>query len=167
MTAAAGAGRLFLRRLRFDPGPALAMLALVAVTCFVFAALPRLANNVADEGLRYMVSNSPTASRNVRVVETERVPVAAGADPLAAVAERSARSEEGLPPLLQDLIAGSTFVVRSPRHVLQGDVESSASAPGVSVPGLTPRGLTRYLAIRLQSGVDGHIRLVSGRLPRA
>jgi len=167
VTAAAGAARLFLRRLRFDPGPALAMLVLVAATCFVFAALPRLANNVADDGLRYMVSNSPTPSRNVRVVETDRLPVASGADPLAAVADRSARSQEGLPPLLQELIVGSTFVVRSPRHVLQGDVESSAATPGVSVPGLTPRGLTRYLAIRLQSGAGAHIRLVSGRLPRA
>jgi putative ABC transport system permease protein len=165
--ALGGGARLFLRRLRLEPGPPLAMLALVGATCFVFAALPRLANTFADDGLRYMVSNSPTATRNLRVLEMDRLPVSDGADPLGAVADRTAQSKGGLPPVVRELIVGSEFVIRSPRHILQGDVEASAAAPGVSVPGLSPRGLTRYLTVRVQSGVEPHLRLVSGRFPRA
>ena len=152
MTAAVGAARLFLQRVRFDPGPALAILALVGATCFVFAALPRLANGFADDGLRYMVSQSPVASRNVRTLETDRVAS------LESVAERAQRSEQELPPELRALAGGSTFLVRSPRYLLQSDAEAASA---------TNRGLVRYLSLRLHSGIRSHIRVLEGKLPRA
>ena len=55
ITAALGGAQLFLRRLRLEPGPPLTMFALLALSCFLFAALPRLFNDIADDGLRYMV----------------------------------------------------------------------------------------------------------------
>ena len=152
MTAAVGAARLFLQRVRFDPGPPLAILALVGATCFVFAAVPRLANGFADDGLRYMVAQSPVAARNVRTLETDRV------ESVEAVAERAGRSERELPPELRALAGGSTFVVRSPRYLLQSDAAAASS---------TNRGLVRYLSLRLHSGIGQHIRVLEGRLPRA
>jgi putative ABC transport system permease protein len=164
--ALGGGARLFLRRLRLEPGPPLTMLALLGVTCFLFAALPRLFNTVADDGLRYMVSNSPTAARNVRVLEWDRLPAGSAADPLATVAEGAARSRQALPPSLRELVAESTFVVRSARYVFQPDVEASAQRPGPSTPVAAP-GLFRYLTVVAHSGVRPHIRLVAGRMPVA
>jgi len=150
VTAAVGAARLFLQRVRFDPGPALAILALVGATCFVFAALPRLANGFADDGLRYTIAESAVGSRNVRTLETARV------ERLSAVAARAQRSEEELPAAIGELLSALTFVVQSPRYLLQRDTQSASA---------THRGLIRYLSLRLHSGIGPHVRVVKGRLP--
>ena len=152
MTAAAGAARLFLQRVRFDPGPPLAILALVGATCFVFAALPRLFNGFADDGLRYTVRQSPVSSKNVRTIETARV------ETLTDVATRAQRSEQALPPQIGELVSASTFVAQGPRYLLQDDTASL---------GPVRRGLIRYVSLRLHNGVRPHIRLLRGRFPRA
>jgi putative ABC transport system permease protein len=162
--AAIGSAQLFLRRVRIEPGPPLTMLALLAATCFVFAALPRLFNNVADDGLRYTVSQTPTAARNVRVLERGRLPAHSGSDPLAAVAEAAARSRQALPPPLGDLAVASTVVVRSPGYSFQPDVEASAPAAGPFNLRNVP-GLFRNLTVAVHGGVEPHIRLVAGRMP--
>jgi putative ABC transport system permease protein len=144
----AGSTWLVLRRLRFEPAPALTMFVLVVATCFLFAALPRLFNTFADDGLRYSVGHAPLSARNVREVEENRVAVGA-ADPLALVASRAARSQQALPESLRRLIARQTFVVRSTRYY------AARSAPSV----------TRFLTLSVQSGASSHIRLVAGRLP--
>jgi putative ABC transport system permease protein len=77
------------------------------------------------------------------------------ADPLPAVADRAAHLQEALPRSLGELIGRRTFVVRSPRYVLQPDGKATALV----------QGLTRYLTIRLQSSIRPHVRLVAGRLP--
>ena len=145
---------LFLRRLRLQPGAPLAMFALVGATCFLFAALPRLYNSFADDSLRYHVARAAPLARNVVALQWGQLASRDGADPLLAVADRAARVQETLPPSVGALIGGRAYVVRSPRYVLQ---------PGGQA-GDFP-GLTRYLTVRVQSGVDPHIRLVAGRLP--
>ena len=154
-TAALAATWLFLRRLRFDPAPPLAMLVLVGVTCFLFAALPRLANDFADDGLRYTVDRAAPLARNVRVVETGRFPASGDADQLAVLAGRAARSERGLPRPLRELIARRTVLARSPQFAFQPGAPSVPDVPG----------LVRFLALRVHSGIQPHIRLVAGRLP--
>jgi putative ABC transport system permease protein len=161
---ALGGSRLFLRRLRLEPVPPLAMFALVGSTCFLFAALPRLANNIADRGLRYTVAEAPTEARNIRVLDADRIAARGGADPEATVADAAARSEQALPESLRKVIGASTFVVRSPRYVLQQDVPSSPPV-GASTVGATAPGVFRYLTVRVQSDVRPHIRLVAGRMP--
>ena len=164
--AAFGSARLFLRRLRLEPGPPLTMLALLGITCFLFAALPRLGNTVADDGLRYTVRNSPTASRNVRVLDRERLPVADGAAPLATVANAAERSRQALPPSLRDLAVDSTFVVRSPQYFFQPDVEGAVQSLLPVGPGAgTVPGLYRHLTVAVHSDIGSRIRLVAGRMP--
>jgi putative ABC transport system permease protein len=149
-----GAARLFLRRLRLEPGAPFAIVALVGVTCCVFAALPRLLNDFADDGLRYEVANAAPLARNVQALEWGRVR-AGRAGPLEAVADRTARVQESLPPSLRDLIGERTFVVRSPQYVLEPERSGIPAVPG----------LARYLTLRVQRGVRPHLRLVAGRLP--
>ena len=145
--------RLILRRLRLERASPLAMLALVGVTCFLFAALPRLLNDFADDGLRFEVAHAAPLARNVRALEWGRID--GGEDPLPAVAARAARLQQTLPKTLRDLIGDRTFLVRSTRYALQ---TGPSSLPAVG-------GLSRYLTMRLQSGVSPHVRLVAGRLP--
>ncbi len=152
-----GGASLFLRRLRFEPGTPLTMFVLVAGTCFVFAALPRLFDAFADDGLRYAVAHAKPLARNVRAFDAGRVPAAGGTAPLAQVAGNAGLLEQELPPSLRKLVAGRTFVVQSSRYILQADRPRIRSG----------RGLFRYLTLDLQSGVRPHIRLAAGRLPRA
>lgn len=146
---------LFLHRLRRDPGVPLAMFVLVGATCFLFAALPRLFNDFADDGLRYHVAHAAPFARNVRAFDWGRLARSGGADPLPAVADRATDLQQALPQSLRELIGSRAFVVRSPRYLLQPDGKAIASVPG----------LTRYLTIRVQSGVRPNLRLVAGRLP--
>jgi putative ABC transport system permease protein len=155
-TTFGGAARLLFRRLRLEPGAPLAMLVLVSATCFLFAALPRLFNNFADDGLRYEVVHAAPLARNVHALEWGRLDSSGRARPLQAVADRAARMQQALPPSLRGLIGERAFVVRSPRYVLEPD--------GDAIPAVA--GLTRYLTIHLQSGVRPHLRLIAGRLPR-
>jgi putative ABC transport system permease protein len=150
----AGGTRLFLRRLRLQPGAPLAMVALVGTTCFLFAALPRLFNSFADDSLRYQVAQAAPLARNVLALQWNRLPGSGGAEPLIAVGDRAERLQGALPPSLRELIAERAFVVRSPRYVLRQDPQANVDP-----------GLTRYLNFRVQSGVDPHLRLVSGRFP--
>ncbi len=166
LSAALGGAQLFLRRVRLDPVPALAMLALLALTCFIFAALPRLFNDVSDDGLRYMVQAAPIENRNLRQLETRRLPAGAVSDQLAPVVDRAARSRSELPASLRDAIRESTVVVRTPRYIFQPDAEDSAPTQGASTPGAAP-GLIRYLTFRAQDGIASQVKVVKGRLPRA
>jgi hypothetical protein len=150
ISAAFGGAQLFLRRLRLDPVPPLTMLALLALTCFLFASLPRLFNDVADDGLRYMVGEATVDNRNVRMLETGRIPAGPTSRSLELVAERAARSRDELPAALRDGVVESSFVVQTPRYVLQVDAEASAPRPGATTPGAAP-GLIRYLTLRAQA----------------
>ena len=150
-----GGAPLFLRRLRREPGVPLAMFVLVGVTCFLFAALPRLFNGFADDGLRYRVAHAAPFTRNILALDWGRLARSGGADPLPAVADRAAHLQEALPRSLRELIGRRAFVVGSPRYLLQPDGKATSSVPG----------LTRYLTLRVQSGVRPHLRLVAGRLP--
>jgi putative ABC transport system permease protein len=164
VTAALGGAQLFLRRLRLEPGPPLTMLALLAFTCFLFAALPRLFNDIADDGLRYMVEEATVDARNVKTIRTGRIEAGPASRPLGFVAESADQARDGLPPALRSGVVESTFVVRSARYIFQPDavvtVPQGATTPGAQ------RGLIRYLTLRAQPEVDTHVRIIAGRFPR-
>ena len=165
VAVALGGAQLFLRRLRLDPGPPLTMAALLALTCFLFAALPRLFNEVADDGLRYMVEEAPVDGRNIRLLETGRTPAGPESDPLTGVAERAEAARQELPESLRQAVVDSTFVVRTPRYIFQPDASVGAPQQGARTPG-AQRGLIRYLTFRAQPGMQPHLRIARGRLPR-
>jgi putative ABC transport system permease protein len=165
ISAALGALQLFLRRLRLEPGPPLTMAALLALTCFLFASLPRLFNDVADDGLRYTVDQGLVLQRNVRLLETGRLPAGPVSRPLGAVAERAVRSRDDLPAALREAVVESTFVVRTPRYTFEPDTQALVPRRGTFTPG-EEEGLTRYLTLRAQEAVEPRLRVLSGRLPR-
>ena len=164
ISAALGGAQLFLRRLRLEPGPPLTLFGLLALSCFLFAALPRLFNDTADDGLRYMVEEATVDARNVRMLRTGRIEPGPASRPLGLVAERTERARDELPPALRSAVVESTSVVRSPRYIFQPDavvtVPQGATTPGAQ------RGLIRYLTLRAQPDVADHVRIVAGRFPR-
>jgi putative ABC transport system permease protein len=141
---------LFLRRLRLEPASALTMFVLVAGTCFLFAALPRLFNAFADDGLRFAAGHAAPVARQVRVTDTARVPPAG-------VESHVASTARALPQSLRDIIQPQGFVVGSPLYILDADRR----------PAGLRQGIFRYLSLRFQPGATKHIRLVAGRLPAA
>lgn len=165
ISAALGGLELFLRRVRLEPAPPLAMFALIALTCFLFASLPRLFNDVADDGLRYMVDRADVASRNVRVVENGRIAAGPASSPLSGIAERASRSRSELPAALAGAVAESSTVVRTQQYIFQRDTAALVPRQGITTPG-AERGLFRYLNLRTEQGAESRLRVVRGRLPR-
>lgn len=147
----AGGASLLGRRLRLDPGPALTMLVLVAATSFLFAALPRLFNDFADDGLRYTIARAPFGERNPSFVEAGRIPASASRDPLANLAARTTQAQhEVLPAALDELVDGHAVVIRSPMY----------SAPPAD-------GIAPFVTLRVPAaGFEDNIRVVAGRLPK-
>ena len=140
LAMAAGGASLLARRLRLDPGPALTMLVLVAATSFLFAALPRLFNGFADDGLRYTIAQAPFGERNPSFAEAGRIPASASGDPLANVVARTGQAQhEVLPAALDELVDRHAVVVRSPMYSAPA---SDGIAPFVTlrVPGRRLRG---------------------------
>jgi len=148
--ALAGGLTLFLRRLRLEPASALTMFVLVGGTCFLFAALPRLFNAFADDGLRFAVAHAAPVARQVRVTDTARVPDGS-------VEAKVAATKRALPASLQELVRPQGFVIGSPLYLLEADRRPT---------GLR-QGIFRYLSLRVQPGATNHVRLVRGRFPTA
>ena len=149
-SALAGGLTLFLRRLRLEPMSALTMFVLVAGATFLFAALPRLFNQFADDGLRFAVEHAAAPARQVRVTDTGRVPDGR-------VDAHAAASQQVLPASLRALIDRQGFVVTSPLFILEADRRPTG----------TSSGTFRFVTLRHQPGVRPHVRLVAGRFPGA
>ena len=149
-SALAGGLTLFLRRLRLEPMSALTMFVLVAGATFLFAALPRLFNQFADDGLRFAVEHAAAPARQVRVTDAARVPDGG-------VEAHAAASQQVLPASLRTLIDRQGFVVTSPLFILEADRSPTG----------TSSGTFRFVTLRHQPGVRPHVRLVAGRFPGA
>ena len=128
------------------------MLVLVAATSFLFAALPRLFNEFADDGLRYTIAQAPFGERNPSFAEAGRIPASASGDPLANVVARTGQAQhEVLPAALDELVDRHAVVVRSPMYA------APASA-----------GIAPFVTLRVPAaGFEDAVRVVAGRLPRA
>jgi putative ABC transport system permease protein len=152
---AVAAGAL-VRRLRADRPVVLGVLAVVAATSFVLAAMPRLAARTADDGLRDAVARATAAERNVEISEARRIPAGGEGEPLASVAARGQALEGEFGPALRDVVDARTFAFDLPRMIV------------FDVPGKeAPRSTTRYLTVGYASEAERHVELVAGRLPRA
>ena len=135
-----------LRRLRDDRLAAAGLIALVAITGFVFAVAPRLFVREADRALRDEVAATPAAVRNLQLIQERRIGQASG-DPLGAVDQSGADLELQIPPAVRGLIVGRTYTADTPRW----------RTTGPTTPSL--------VTMRFQQGIADRIAYRSGAAP--
>jgi len=141
------AAGLLLRRLRTEPGVITLLFVLVAGTSFLFAAAPRLFNQVSDEALRYEVGNAAPAQRNLQLALASTL----SAGPRGGISGPTSYGtalKHQFPTTLQDLVAARTLVVTTARFSLPD-----------------PPEFTTYLTLRYQDGMTNATELVEGRWP--
>lgn len=141
------AAALLLRRVRGELGIVLLIFLLVAGTSFVFAAAPRLFNQVSVDGLRYAGRSATVEQRNLSL--TTAAPFTPG--PKGGVSGVRARGDAlaaQFPASVDALITARTLRVTTVRF---------------NVPD-PPRYDTR-LSLRYQDGLRDATRLVAGRWP--
>lgn len=142
------AAGVLLRRLRSDVTLVVLLVALVALTGFVFAAAPRLFNRVADDALRHAVDNATYAERNLNLDMASAIePGPAGS--VGGVRDAGDELAQRFPPALAALISERTLRITAVRFLVQD----------------TPIGVL-HLSLRYQDGMDTATRLVAGRWPR-
>jgi putative ABC transport system permease protein len=142
-----------LRRLQVEKTLMLTILAVVFVTSLVVTALPRLYNQMSDDGLVYDVENASTFGRNLNAVVNTRIP-AGQSDTFAPVEQVGDDFLGDLPVSIQDVVVDSNWVFDSARHEV------------TDVPGAPVFGSDRFMRLRYQSEIEDHIRLLSGELPQ-
>jgi putative ABC transport system permease protein len=145
---------LILRRLRVQRVAAAALAALVLVTAFVFAAVPRLYNRMSDDGLRYQMRTAPAAVVNLAMLQ-QRAPAVGGSDALDVVDAEGSSFVDNLPAPLRKLIGDRQVAIDSTEFSTQ------------LVSAAQPLDFPLFLKLRHQSGVAGQIRISDGRLPAA
>jgi len=144
-----------LHRLRIERDLAAVIIGIVLITTFVFASIPRLFNDMADDGLQHAVTTATPNGRNLVMSRASIIPGDAGDDPFTRVEQEGANFQKTLAPSINDVIDDRAFLVDTARHI----VVDSPETPDFPFP--------RYLTLRYQSQINDHIELVSGRMPAA
>ena len=141
------AAGLLLRRLRNERGIAALLFVVVAATCFLFAAAPRMFNEASDGGLRAVVRAATPVQRNVTLAEVATSTTHIGPS-VAAVRAEGDRLAGQLPPALTALIA-----------------ERSVRITSLLFAVTQPPSYETSIALRYQDGLAQASRLVAGRWP--
>jgi putative ABC transport system permease protein len=139
---------LFLRRLRAEAAPSLAMAALVLVTAFLFGAAPGFLASTGDDALRSTVASHRAADRNVELVEQTRICACDGADPLADAEAEGERLQAEVPDRLRSAIVDRVLAVDTTRWYV-----------------VEPQHTQAVLTIRFEPRAVDHLTIVAGRLP--
>jgi putative ABC transport system permease protein len=143
-----------LRRLRTEWSLTATVFGLVLLSTFVFAAIPRLFNEMSDDGLEAAVRGAAPISRNLEVSHGTVIPPGDAGQEFAPVGREGAAFLEDLPEELQSIIGDSSFLIDLPLH----DV--------VDPPDVAPFPLPRYLTLRYHEEFEQHLDLTQGRLPQ-
>ncbi len=140
--------RSALLRLREERLAGLGLALLVLITAFVFATAPRALDAAGDRVLRDEVAAAGLDARNIVFVEEARIPASGGPDgPLESVDERGAELAARLPTAVREVAPDGGWQVETGRHQIDDRAEPY------------------FLRLRLQEGIDDHIRYVAGRPP--
>jgi len=142
-----------LRRLQVEKTLMLTILAVVFVTSLVVTALPRLYNQMSDDGLVYDIENASTFGRNLNAVVNTRIPAGQN-DTFAPVEAAGTDFLDSLPESIQHVVVDTNWVFESARYEV------------ADVPGTPAFGSDRFMRLRYQSEIDDHINLLSGALPQ-
>jgi len=146
--------RVLLRRLRGERDLIAVVAGVVLVTTFVFAAIPMLFNDMADDGLAHSVTTANPLMRNMQMTQPGRIPAATdGDDPFAGVQQEGEEFREELAPSIQQVLDTSNYVIDTPRY----RVFETPDATGFPFP--------RYITMRYHEGVDAHLTLIAGAMP--
>ncbi|MGH2407363.1 MAG: FtsX-like permease family protein [Candidatus Limnocylindrales bacterium] len=144
-----------LRRLPAERAAAAGFAALLFLTALCFATAPRVAEHVADTALHQELAAAPSVERNVTIIETasgfrgrQDNPAAPALDTVDQVRAAGLGLQSAFPPVIAALVQDRRFVVDSSIW----DVTAGA-------------GNSSQLALRIQEGVEDHLRLVKGRWP--
>ncbi|HEX5164467.1 MAG TPA: FtsX-like permease family protein [Thermomicrobiales bacterium] len=147
--------RALLRRLRAERDLLAVVVGVVLVTTFVFAAIPRLFNEMADDGLAHAVTTSNPLMRNLQMTQPGRIEVAkSGDDPFALVDQVGQEFQDGLAPSIQQIIGDRKFVIDTPRYRV------------FQTPGVQEYPFPRYITMRYHQDVDPHLTLIAGHMPQ-
>ena len=146
--------RAILRRLRAERDLIAVVVGIVLVTTFVFAAIPRLFNEMADDGLAHAVTSANPLMRNLQMTQPGRIAVATeGDDPFANVKQEGAEFREELAPAVQRIIGNSNYLIDTPRYRV------------FETPGTAAYPFPRYITMRYQEGIDPRLTMVAGAMP--
>jgi putative ABC transport system permease protein len=138
---------LWSRGLRSEPARSLGVAVLVLVTVLIASSVPRVLARASDDSLHGEVASAASPVRNLELVQDGRIE-AGDSDPLRLVDTAGIALESRFPAPLPAVIASDSAVVDTPLW------HPSAGTP-----------LDSVLNLRIQEGVDAHLRLDAGRLP--
>jgi putative ABC transport system permease protein len=139
------AAGFLLRRLRAEVGVVAILVALVALTSFLFAGAPRLFNHAADAALIDQLRSASVTDRNIQLSSTSVSPTDGSLD---AVDRLGATYQSALPESIAGLVTQRRFSITSPRFVLP-----------------EPPRYRTYISLSYQDGLEEAIRMVAGRMP--
>lgn len=149
-TAAVGT---ILRRLRGETTLLATILLVVLLTSLFLSALPRLFNQMSDDGLVYDIENASTLARNLNAsILTQLEPEPEGV--FAHVEQARDDFLNDLPESIQNVIVDSNWIFDSPRYAVS------------DVPGTPAFPIERYMRFRYQSEINDNINLIAGELPQ-
>jgi putative ABC transport system permease protein len=140
-------------RLRAGRAGALATFALVLVTAFLAAAVPRTVDRYQDQALRQAVAHARPQDRGLDLSATD-----------------SSGAGDSLLPSSGDMVE-QTFreLVRSPIHLASSGpvygarTSKESPSPDPQLPRTSP--LPPAASLVAQAGLDSHVRVVNGRMP--
>ncbi|HEX7103322.1 MAG TPA: hypothetical protein VF201_11810, partial [Nitrolancea sp.] len=142
----------FLRRIRAERPQAGAIVAMVLVTSLIFATVPRLFNQMSDDGLRYAIRNSPVYAHNIVMTRGDRIQGGSGDNVFQPIVDAGNQFQQSLAPSIQSVIGHTDFLVDSVRYQ-------------VFDPNASANGFYRFITLRYQNQIDQHITLLQGRMP--
>ena len=142
-----------LRRLRVERELVAVVVSAVLLTTLVFAAIPRMFNRMADDGLAYAVEGASPVSRNIVARQVELIEPGPASDLFGPVSTAGAEFRAGLAPSIQRIVGEPSFVVDSVRFAV------------ADIPGQPAFPFPRFVTLRYQQDIEQHLTLVDGRMP--
>lgn len=142
-----------MRRVQVETALLITILLVVFVASVVVTALPRLYNQMSDDGLVYDIENAGTYSRNLSAIINSRIPAGTN-ETFEPIYQTGNDFLAGLPTSVQNVVVDSNWVFDSPRYIVS------------DVPGLPEFSSPRFMRMRYQSEINDNIDVIAGELPQ-
>jgi len=142
-----------LRRLRAERELVAVILVAVLLSTLVFAAIPRMFNRMADDGLAYAVEHASPVTRNVVARQVELFDPIPSEATFGRVIAAGDEFRAGLAPSIQRIVSEPSFVVDTARYAIS------------DTPGQPAFPFPRFVTLRYQQDIEQHLTLVDGRMP--